>query len=504
MEAQAEDWELASGVWRRGGGEAAWLPLARADGSVLSDRLSPTERLSIVAAAMTASGTTGIVLQFPPDFVFSPDTGERLTPPALSASRPWIPPCGPQPVRGGSIQGSEARGLHQTAFDITVSERTRTTLTSRRSATDDPDRSMPAPPPGQYEFAVGRFGADFDIILAIEPDKGALFVWLHAGKRWEPLSHDTGGSLADSSVRAEHWKAEIIQEGENTLLFLPTSAGLAIIRPRCPALNFTVSYLGSGTAVGAPVMWGGEVWAPLRDSDGRLAVIAVSTASHQSRSHPCSTPLPEVTFGAPVCDPQQVIWPGQDGQLVVRKGPDGGALCTWVPWPADVRPAFSFGCPYLSATGRFWQLCWSQRDESYVYVQLGRAGPEVMPTISPAICTGRRSYKMATRMKGDPWLDPADTNDANSNDVVIPILESTRHGAVLGLVVEAEGGVSALLESKERHRAVAQLQSDKGADVRFQTLIVSMPWRTRVFISDGCLWTYHPDLHAISGIELEV
>ena len=214
--------------------------------------------------------------------------------------------------------------------------------------------------------------------MAVEPDKGALFVWLHAGKRWEPLSHETGGSLADSSVRAEHWRSELIQDGVNTVLYLPTSAGLAVVRPRCTALSFAVSYLGNGAVVGAPVVWGGEVWAPMRDTSGGIAVVAVSTPNQQLRSYQCSMLLPEGTLGAPVCDPQQIIWPGQDGQVVVRKGPDGSALCTWVPWPVNVRPAFSFGCPYLSATGRFWQLCWSQRDESYVYVQMGRVGPNAI------------------------------------------------------------------------------------------------------------------------------
>ena len=145
MKAQAEDWELASGVWRSGGESAEWVPLARADGSVFSDRLSPTERLGLVAAATAGSGTTGMGPHLPPDFVFSPYTGERLVPLAVPASAPWVAPCGSVPVRGGSIQGSDARGLRQTAFDIMVSDRTRTTFPSRRSATDDPDRSMPTP-----------------------------------------------------------------------------------------------------------------------------------------------------------------------------------------------------------------------------------------------------------------------------------------------------------------------------------------------------------------------
>lgn len=502
MEVHSEDWELASGTWSRGDDTGGWLPVARADGQRLSDRLSTAERLALVRTATIGRGSAGGDSRFPVEFVFSPDTGERLIPAPTPVSSPWIPPYGAQTVRPGSSQGSDARGLRQTAFDITVSQRPRSGSQSRRLATDDPDRNIPAPPPGQYEFAVGRFGTDVDVLLAIEPEKGTLFVWLPTGTRWESLSHDGGSYLAETSVHAAHWGAELQQDGANTILCLPTTAGLAVVRPDCLALSFSVGYLGSGAAVGAPVLWGGEAWAPLRDANGAITVIAVSSSGQLLRTQHSSIQAPEAVFGQPVCDAQQVIWPGQDGQLVVRKGPDGAAQCSWVAWPVDMRPAFSFGCPYLSATGRFWQLCRSSRDESYVYIQMGRSGAEIMTTMAPALCTGRCSYKMATRMKGDPWLDPSDTNDANSNDVVIPILESTKHGAVLGLVVEAEDGVTSLLESTAQHLAVVQLRSDASADVRFQTLIVPLPWLTRAFVFESCLWIYHPDEQAIIGTEL--
>lgn len=503
MAAQGEIWKLKSGDWRRSGDQSAWIPIARPDEQPVSDRLSPTERLALVRTATTDGSSTRGAIHFPAEFAFSPDSGERLVPASLPASAPWIPPCGAQAVRSGSSQGSDARGLSQTTFGIALTQRSRFASGSNRSPTDDPDRSMAPPPPGQYEFAVGRFGADVDVLLAIEPEKGALFLWLHAGKRWEALGQKGGGLLAESSLEAAHWRAELLQDGTNTILCLPTVAGLAIVRPDCLGLNFSVNYLGGGAVIGAPILWGGDVWVPLRDPSGSIAVIAVSGAGESHRTQLSSIQAPDTVFGESVCDAQQVIWPAPEGQLVMRKGPDGAAQLSWVAWPADLLPNFLFGCPYLSATGRFWQLCWSQRDESYVYAQMGRSAGETMPTTAPALCTGRRSYKMATRMRGDPWLDPSDANDAHSNDVVIPILESTKHGAVLGLVVEAEGGVTALFESLERQRAVVQLQSDNGADLRFQTLIVHQPWRTRVFVLDGCLWIYHPDLQSIIGTELE-
>jgi len=504
MGADGEDWHLASGVWRRVDDAISWLPVARADGISVSDRLSPSERLALVRTSASGRSSAGGPILYPAEFVFSPDSGERLIPTRNPDSAPWIPPFGAPPVRPGSGQVSDARGLRQTMFNFQLTQPIRSGSRLRRLATDDPDRTIPAPPPGQYELAVGQFGTEVDVLLAIEPEKGALLVWLPNSKRWELLGHEGGGPLAEASVPLAQWRAELLHDGVGTMLCLPTIAGLAVVRPDCLALSFSVTYLGGGVAVGAPVLWGGEAWAPLHDASGAIALVGVSQSGEIVRTQLSSIQVPEEGFGEPVCDAQQIIWPAKDGQLVARKGPDGGAQCTWIDWPSDTQPESAFGSPYLSVTGRFWQLCWCKRDESYVYVQMGRSEAEVCPTIAPALCTGRRSYKMTTRMKGEPWLDPADANDANSTDVFIPIVESAAYGAVLGLVVEAKSGVAALLESTERQRAVVQLESDSRADVRFQTLIVPMPWRARAFVFDGCLWIYHPALQAILGTELEV
>jgi hypothetical protein len=503
MDTTGEDWHLASGIWRRDSASDRWLPVVRANGHQVSDRLSPQERLELVNTAKSGRSSGAGPASYPAEFVFSPDNGERLTPTSFPASAPWTPPSGAPLGRPRTGQVSEARGLRQTTRDFKVTQRPRSGNKSRREATDDPDRTIAAPPPGQYELAVGRFATDCDVLVAIEPERGAMFVWLPIAKNWEPLVHDGGGLLAEASVPSAQWTAELLQDGDDTILCLPTNVGLAVVRPDCLALTFSVSYLGDGSALGSPVLWGSEVWAPVRQAGGAIALLAVAKTGQPVRTQVSSIPAPNEAFGEPVCDAQQIIWPSQSGQLVVRKGPDGAAQPTWVEWPSDTQPKFGFGSPYLSTTGRFWQLCWSRRNESYAYVQMGRTGAEIFPTNAPALCTGRRSYKLAARMKGDPWMDPPDASDSSSNDIVVPLLESSMQGAVLGLVVDAERGVTALLESNERQRAVVQFQSDHSADVQFQTLIVAMPWRTRVAVYDGCVWMYHPDLQVIVGTELE-
>ena len=92
MEAQGADWGLESGVWRCDSESAEWVLVARPNGQRLSDRLSPSERLTLVRTATSARGSQTSSSHYPAEFVFSPVSGERLVPAAAAASAPWIPP----------------------------------------------------------------------------------------------------------------------------------------------------------------------------------------------------------------------------------------------------------------------------------------------------------------------------------------------------------------------------------------------------------------------------
>lgn len=514
MGAVGEDWHLASGLWRRESDANRWSPIARADGRTISSRLSPAERLALVSTSFdkfVSTSTeklekpaTGSSTSYPPEFSYSPDTGQKLESPIIAKTAPWVPPFG-----NSSDDQSTVRGLHQTRVALELTQRPLVTNAPRRSQTDDADRQLTMPPPGQYEFAVGRFGTAVDVLLAIEPEKGALFVVVnpsHASQRWEALAHEGGGVIAEASLPASCWKAETARDGDDTLLCLPTTSGLAIVRADALSLSYSVNYVGGGRVIGAPITWDGEAWAAVDAGQGLISFGIASVDGGSSRvltSDVKSTLLPAgEALHAPVCDTQQVVWPGSSGQLVVRKDTTGTPRISWVEWPAATRPNFQFGSAYLSGAGRFWQLSWNKADESYVYVEMARTPAEVVPTISPALCSGRISYKMSARMKSDPWADVDDSQDASSNEVVLPIVESTSHAAVLGLVIEARSGIAALLRSSEKQRTVLQIQSDNRPDVRFHTFNAAVPWRARAFVFDDHLWLYHPQLRAMLGFAL--
>jgi hypothetical protein len=291
---------------------------------------------------------------------------------------------------------------------------------------------------------------------------------------------------------------ELLQQGTATTLVLPTLAGLAVVKPDALSLRYSVAYLGGGPALGAPIFWSGEVWAPVRSPPSGLALVSAT-----GTVVPLALPAAIESFAPPIADARQIVWPCEQGQLVVRKGADGVPEVSWVEWPPSVTPRFEFGCPYLSRSGSFWQIAWDDAAGAFVFVQMGRPQPEVHSTSSPRFCTGSFSYLQGQRIKGDPWLDPEHAYDANSDEVVIPLVESARQAAVLGLVVETTTGVTALLESKERQRAELQYQADNSPDIRFFTLLVARPWQARVFVYDQRLWLYHPDLPEADGWDLE-
>lgn len=487
MHSGIDSWPLPSGVWHHDVGSDQWTLQQTAQGRACAASVAAADR-ALLAGASSAPGNPQRV--FPPEFRFAPDSGEPLVVAALPQREPWCAPFGAGAAVADAVQ---ARGLQRTGVALA--------LRDAGASTDDAPHSLPLPPPGAYEFVVGRAGTAQDTLLALEPDHGSLLAWLPRSGTWLRLGAPHGGLLAESPLPRERWGLELVQTGALTRLFLPTAAGIAVVEPEVLGAGFNLRVVGEGIAVGAPLAWAGEVWAPCRRADGTLEIFSVTFAGQSGQGLKPALPpsLPAEGFAAPVSTPRQLIWPCRDGQLALRRNSAGLPEAAWLPWPAGMHAEFEFGCPYLSSTGALWQLCFDDTSRSYVYVQMGRTHPEVQGVSSPRFCTGMQSYKLGQRLGGEPWLEPEHAFDASSHEVVVPLLESAHDDAVLGLVIEAESGVGELMRSRERKRAVLQLQSDARSDARFFTLTAARPWRSRAFVYDGCLWLFHPDAGRIGG-----
>lgn len=493
MDEQTESWQLRSGTWYRDLKSETWRLATTPNGTVVNEKLSTQDVGRMIGARRdTSSGQW-----FPSDFNYSPQTGTPLHVTITCLDSPWVPPFGASAL--SDITRPLARGLRQTPAPLTLAR-----SCGRFDPASDADRTLPALAPGQYRFLVHKFDVASPTLMAIESEHGKLLVLLPESKTWIPLELPTGGVLAEGPKNSRGWRMEVVEEAPCATLYFPTASGLAVVTPTLIGLSYAVEYFGEGLALGGPVAWAGEVWLPVLGKKGVVDLVGKPRGAAKPIVLPTSAPVPKNGFEAPVFDPLHVIWPSEEGQLIVRLDQNGKEETDWIAWPDGLRPAFSLGCPYLSLSGSFWQLCWRGQDESLEYVQMGKLGPERAAIDAPRLGTGHISYEKEQRIEGDPWREPEHVFDGASSEIVVPLIESELERAVVGLRIDAPQGVLALLESnKERHRAVLQLQADNRADVRFGTLSVARPWLTSLFVYDAHLWVHHPELSQALGWKLE-
>jgi hypothetical protein len=493
VEEQIECWQLRSGTWYRDLKTERWRLTTTPDGTVVNAKLS-TQDVGHMIAAMrdTSSGQW-----FPPDFNYSPQTGTPLHAAITCLGPPWVPPFGAS--AHSDITRPLAGGLRQTPAPLTLAR-----SNGRLDPASDSDRTLPALAPGQYRFLVHKFDVASPSLMAIESEHGDLLVFLPESKTWIPLEGPTGAVLAEDPKNSRGWRMEVVEGARCATLYFPTASGLAVVTPTLIGLSYAVEYFGAGPALGGPVAWAGEVWLPVLGKTDVVNLVGKPWGAARPIVLPTSAPAPKNGFEAPVFDPLHVIWPSEEGQLIVRLGQDGKKKPDWIAWPDGLRPTFLLGCPYLSISGSFWQLCWTGQNESLEYVEMGKLFPGRVAIDAPRLGTGHISYQNEQRIEGDPWRQPEHVIDGASSEVVVPLIESELEGAVVGLRIDAPQGVLALLASnKERHRAVLQLQAENCADVLFGTLSVTRPWLTSLFVYDDHLWVYHPELSQALGWKLE-
>jgi hypothetical protein len=488
-----KSWPLESGTWIADEQGVGFVPVRGAHGQMISSLLTREDLFALLQPAFAGGAPHAI---YPPEFKFCPVTGKALQrAQQVSAGIPWVPPFGAAPLAARVSRA--ARGLRQAAMAIKLSRQ------GERRADADPDVMLGLPPPGDYEYFSIPAGGSVAVLLALDPAKGLIYMLLPASRRWELLEHAGGGSLAESRCERAAWRCEVAVGGLTSLIFLPTESGLACLIPDATSLSFAVTYVGGGPAIGAPLQFGEQVWAPIRLADGCIRFVGASAKGEAAAQ--VDLPLGSLALGtlhAPLADGRTALWLCDAGQLLLRKQASGTLVASFQPWPASVQPSFEFGCPYLSRDGSLWQLCFDTQQDSYVYLQLGVDRPERVPALAPRLCSGSFNFRFATKFKSEPWLEPAHGDDGGSDEVVLPLLESTVSAAVLGLKLATTAGLADVMRSGERMRAVLVLD-DASSQIAFHTIAVAEPWRLRVFVHDGLLWAYHPLLSRLDGWTLQ-
>lgn len=485
------DWPLPSGVWQLDDA-GVWTLQRSADGQNVSPLLSNADIGKLMHARRLPGAAGAPVRQFPPEFAFDPASGAALQVPPDTPAPHWVPPYGAQPV--SDVPPAGAAGLRQASVPLKLADQ------RTREEHAQADASLPMPPPGEYEFFSAQFGTCGAALLALEPRKAALHAWLPASKRWLALEPEYGGLLAESDIAHGAWRAELVPEF-NSVLVLPTSHGLAVIRPDVPSLTYVVEHVGGAPCVAAPVWFQNRLWAPVRDDDGRIRFVNLDAAQQPGSDVLLDGAAALGTVSAPVAYNRMAVWPCANGQLRLQLQPDGNVAASFMPWPDGLVPHFEFGSPYLSRDGGLWQLCFESRRGTYVYVKLG-GQPEQADALAPRLCSGSFNYRFAAKLKTAPWEEPEHGDDGGKNQAVMPLLESGTGGSVFGVKFATSAGLSSVLRSSDR-LAAQLVQDDELRETVFHTFAVSEPWRLRLFVHEGMLWAYHPLLSRIDGWNLQ-
>ncbi|MCD6077438.1 MAG: hypothetical protein K0R89_1376 [Ramlibacter sp.] len=492
MQQQIEQWDLGSGTWQRDRAAEAWRLVAGPSGATVSSTIALDDLVRLVGARRDPAGGRWL----PPDFRFSPRTGAPLQAPDTRADASWVPPFGAS-TQPGSQHAS--RGLRRTPAALALAR------APGRTASSKPDRTLPLLPQGRYQFVVDSFDVTCPNLLAIEPDEGRLFVLLPHSQQWIPLECPTGPGWGHRLPNPRGWRMEVLHADGHATLYCPSATGLVVITPSVLGLRCSIEQAGHGPALGGPVAWNGEIWTPTHGKDDMVHLIG-KRADAAGRAYtvlPTQVPVPPQGFEAPVFDDHHVTWLSDHGQLVLRGDANGGMRTEWVAWPEDVKPVFAVGCPYLHDDGSFWQLCRRNAESGVAFVQVAGVGaPRPMQQVNAAsVSTGGVSYRGTARFADAPWT--AQGEEA-SVEVVLPLLESARDGAVLGLRMDAPRGVPALVQGgHEPKRAILQVELPGQAAVSFGGIAVKRPWLALPFVHDGHLWIHHPEMPQVPGWKLD-
>ncbi len=494
-QAQQEVWELESGAWRPAAASSGFEPVVTRQGHAAAGGLSTADLQQLLGLPARASDPAAL---FPPEFRFDPDNGQPLQLMPMPALQPtWVPAFGHAPqARPGDICG-----LRQTPQALQLAR------LAQRQQTDSADHLLKPPAAGDFEFFSVPAGTAAPVLLALEPGKGMLHAWLPGSQQWALLTHAEQHLLAFcQQARGASWRAEVSTEaGGLSRLFVPTEEGLACITPDVPGLAFAVSYVGQSPAIGSPIQWMGQIWAPLRATDGSLQLVCCDLQGQPGSGVSLDTSAVPADLGAmqtPVADARRAMWLSDAGRIVLNRRTSGGVDAVFLAWPADLAPAFEFGAPYQASNGELWQLCRNASQRSYEYLNLTSVQEMRMEALQPRMSTGGVNFRFAQRQRTAPWEEPEQGHDGAEVDIVLPMLESTTSQHILGLRLENTSGLAGMLRSAERLRAALVL--DEGTrQTAFFIFNVAMPWRLRWFVHGGVLWAFHAQLQHIHGWELQ-
>ncbi len=499
---QSEQWEINNQIWVRAedGNGYQLQSFAGVDVSNRNPPLSREEYIFLCGAKFEGDARTSAL--YPATFQFSPTTGKPLSiGQKMVADVPWLAPYGE--LQTESL--TTPKGLRATHQQFALS-----------ANFGKQGRSLAEPSNGLFQFFVTRAGLHNPCVVAIDPSKGSLWLMLPGAGAWVGCTAQAGSIMLPAcSLAREAWSMWGDTLNTSACFFVPTDYGIALVMLNVLARSYQVQMLTNGRCLSGPAQLDKTFWflteAPQTDANApkQAALISISASPKPRVIGQMTLPadraeLCNKAITLPVTDERSATWVLPAGQLILHQNAGTTPVAEFSLWHPQRTATAKFGAPYYSKDGRFWQLFFDATVQRYVYTRLGTGESEHQHCDAPRLSCGFKAFAWDLELSEPPWVAPSEAHEAGVDDVVFPLLEMKSRKIIIGITVEDTRALSEVVEDVGAQTAKKAAKLETFGDTR-QTLAriaIRNPWDARLFVYNGHLHFYHPDLHDILSFEL--
>lgn len=235
-----KSWDLPSGKWQI---SESGSKLLAGSTEIFEDAMSHDFVVKRLACKVDSNKKL-----YPPEFSFSPVTGESLRSAIESQEDQWAANLSRYPGgKSGDLKSSASLvpdwdvDPARNEFKVSVADR------------------------GHFELFSMKVGKGLaaklpETLFAIYQKNKTLFMFLHdanfaSGKWVELVLDDSSPMLVDTTLPSSAWRILIVEVNGVQTALIPTQEGLAAVRVDPVRKTFTVNYLSDHAVMGGPVLW---------------------------------------------------------------------------------------------------------------------------------------------------------------------------------------------------------------------------------------------------------
>ena len=479
-------WNLESGTWLEN--KALGYSLTEFNKGKVGNISDPFLLKQLVGISRSVKGKV-----FPPEFKHDPETGEKLVIEKPLSNRVWLAPLGSN-IEQAKQTNNENNGLQ-------FSAQLRNLKQPPKEISDAAQKEIDCSKlKGAFEFFSIYCSTGIPQLIAICKNKKELWILTEnkTGNDWVNLKAK-GLALAECPTELiEYWHATTFYDDEKRQhkLYIPTVLGLACLSVDAFSQTYHVEYLTEGgPCLGNAIYWREKLLVPILIQNKLEVVDALSGEPYRLKTGS----LGEMYFLKTVYDLNQLIWIGQNGQLIIEVNETQEIHAEYLPWLPSIKPDFRFGAPYLDRDGYFHQLC--DKGDELCYVQLSNKVQNAKNT-NFRFTTGKTAYYFRNKIEGNIWEEPK--GELDDQTIFVPLIENPKNELLLGFQFESDTSepIREKLDSELQQSIILFLDSYAKTTL-IHRISVKNPLASRYFYHQDYLYFYNPNLEKLVGWEAE-